>query len=350
MHMNRKIKVLIVEDSTVARMLLVQILSDDPQIEVIGTAKDGLDAIALLNTKSPDVILMDIHMPEMDGFETTRRIMETRPVPIVICSGSANLGEAVTSFRLMEAGAVACVEKPVGPQHTHFRERSSRLLESVKLMSEVKVVRRWPRRDPAAAKVSPAPLKRAVDLEMVGIGASTGGPPVLQMILTALPKNFPVPVLIVQHIAPGFLVGLTEWLNQTTGMKVHVAAYGMQTLPGHVYLAPDDFHLVVRPGGVLVLNKEMAVGGLRPSVGHLLQSLADVYGPRAVGVLLTGMGRDGAEALKSMRDRGAVTIVQDRETSVVYGMPGEAVALGAATHVLPAERIAGALATLAHPL
>jgi two-component system chemotaxis response regulator CheB len=249
----------------------------------------------------------------------------------------------------MEAGAVACVEKPVGPPHHDFQAQALQLRQTIKLMSEVKVIRRWPRREATAPKTPPTPLRKgAVRPEIIGMGASTGGPPVLQTILTALPKNFPLPILVVQHIAPGFLTGLAEWLNQTTGFKVHVAAYGTQAVAGHVYLAPDDFHLAVRPGGVLTLNKEMHENGLRPSVNQLFQSLAEVYGSRAVGILLTGMGKDGAAALKNMKDRGAITLVQDRESSVVHGMPGEAIALGAATYVLPADRIAPALATLVH--
>jgi two-component system chemotaxis response regulator CheB len=340
-----KIQVLVVEDSIAYQMLLVQILNGDPDIQVIGTAKNGVEAIELLKEKNPDLILMDIHMPEMDGFEATRRIMETRPIPIVICSASTTLKESVTGFRLMEAGAVACIEKPVGYEHRSFQAHVVDLRQTVKLMSEVKVVRRWPRREVPAVRPSP-PQQRPHKVEIIGMGASTGGPPVLQAILTELPKDFSVPILIVQHIAPGFLQGLVEWLNQTTGFKVHVAAYGIHPVAGHVYLAPDDFHLGVRPGGALALNKEAPEHGLRPSVGHLFRSLADRYGSSALGVLLTGMGKDGAEELGLMKDRGAVTIVQDRESSVVHGMPGEAIALGAAVHILSADKIAPAIVSL----
>ena len=343
----RKIKVLVVEDSDVVQMLLVHLLNSDPELQVIGTAKNGREALQFLTQKSPDVIVMDIEMPEMDGFEATRRIMETQPVPIVICTASSNPRETVTTFRSMEAGAVACVEKPLGKEQGDFEVMAAQLLQTVKLMSEVKVVRRGPRprRDSAApGSMPPSPVKRApAKVEAIGIGASTGGPPVLQTILTGLPKDFPAPLLVVQHIAAGFLGGLAEWLNQTTGFKVHIAAYGIQHLPGHVYLAPDDFHMAAGSGGRIVLNKEGPENGLRPSVAHLFRSLAEVYGPSAVGVLLTGMGRDGAEELRRMKDRGALTIAQDRATSVVHGMPGAAISLGAATYVLPADRIAPAL-------
>jgi two-component system, chemotaxis family, protein-glutamate methylesterase/glutaminase len=180
-------------------------------------------------------------------------------------------------------------------------------------------------------------------MRIVGIGASTGGPLVLQTILATLPKDFAAPILIVQHIARGFLPGMVEWLNQTTGLNVQIATHGVAALPGHAYIAPDDFHLGAASGGRMLLAREPQENGLRPAVSYLFRSLAEVCGANAVGVLLTGMGRDGAAELKLMRDRGAITIAQDRDSSVVHGMPGEAIALGAAVHVLPTERIAGAL-------
>jgi two-component system chemotaxis response regulator CheB len=345
-----KIKVLVVEDSSVVQAQLVHILNSDPQVTVSGTARNGIEALEQLNRHSPDVVLMDIEMPEMDGFEATRRIMETRPVPIVICCGSTNPRETITTFRVMEAGAVACIEKPVGSGSDRFAAMAAELLQTVKLMAEVKVVRRWPRlrRDTAGSEPAPPipPRQRLRRIEVIGIGASTGGPPVLQSIITGLPKDFAVPVLVVQHIAAGFLPALVEWLNQTTGFKVRVAEFGMEPLPGHVYFAPDDYHMSFAAGGHLRLTREPRENGLRPSVAHLFRSLAESCGAGAVGVLLTGMGKDGAEELKLMKDSGATTIVQDRETSVIHGMPGEAIALGAAMHVLPTERIAPMLVTL----
>ncbi len=290
---------------------------------------------------------MDIHMPGMDGFETTRRIMETQPVPIIICTATTNPREVATTFRVMEAGALACVEKPMSPEHADFDQAAAYIRETVKLMSEVKVVRRWARARLAPAS-APVPhsveLKGApVEVNVIGIGASTGGPQVLQEILASLPKGFPVPVLIVQHIAHGFLPGLAEWLNQTTGFQIQIGAYGVCPLPGHVYLAPDDFHMGVSLSGRILLTKEEPENGLRPAVSYLFRSLAETCGPAAMGVLLTGMGKDGAAELQLMRDKGAVTIAQDRESSVVHGMPGEAIRLGAATHVLPADKIADGL-------
>lgn len=336
-----RIKVLVAEDSTVTRMFLVHLLESDPRIRVIGAVPDGQAAIEFVRQTRPDVVLMDVHMPGVDGFEATRRIMESRPVPIVICSASANIRDVVVAFQAMEAGAIACVEKPLGGDDADFETLAAKLLETVRLMSEVKVVRRFARARPLAARAEQ--LRPQSEVRLIGIGASTGGPPVLQMILASLPKDFPAPVLVVQHIARGFLPGMAEWLNETTGLRIHVASYGTVPLPGHVYLAPDDLHMGIGAAGTIVLTREAPENHLRPAVSYLFRSLAGTLGANALGVLLTGMGSDGAAEMKLMKDRGATTIAQDRDSSAVHGMPGLAIALGGATHVLAADRIAAAL-------
>lgn len=338
-----EIKVLVVDDSAVTRMLLVHLLSAEPGMKVVGALEDGHAAVDFVAASRPDVVVMDIHMPGLDGFQATRRIMETTPVPIVICSATTDPTSVAITFRALEAGAVACVLKPVSREARDYATLSRGLLQTVRLMSEVKVVRRWPRRVPGGAA---ARNQTEQGVRLVGIGASTGGPQVLQTILASLPKEFPVPVIVVQHISPGFMPGLVEWLNQTTGRQVHVAAHGLVPVSGHVYLAPDDFHLEMHPAGRMMLSRDPPENGLRPAVSRLFQSLANGFGPAAIGVLLTGMGKDGAAELKLMRDRGAETIAQDLGTSVVHGMPGEAIAMGGASRVLPADRIADALVSL----
>lgn len=343
------IKVMVVEDSPVVREFLVYILRADPEIRVVGTANDGEQALEAVARARPDVITMDIHMPKMDGLEATRRIMETHPAPIVIVSGSADPHEVATTFDAMEAGALAIVRRPTGIGHPDHDASSAELVQTVKLMSEVKVVRRWPRvRREAPAPRPPAGRAEAAaaKVKVVAIGASTGGPPVLHTILAALPKDFPVPVLIVQHMASGFVRGFVEWLAQTSSLPVHLATHGETMLPGHVYVAPDEFQMKVDHGGRVVLAREAAENGLRPSVSCLFRSLAEVFGGAAVAGLLTGMGRDGAEELKLLRDRGAVTFAQDKDSSVVHGMPGEAIRLEAAMYVLPPDKIAAALTSL----
>jgi two-component system, chemotaxis family, protein-glutamate methylesterase/glutaminase len=341
------IKVLVVEDSPVIRGWLVHILQSDPELEVIGTASNGEHALQAVQRLRPDVITMDIHMPKMNGFEATRRIMETHPTPIVIVSGTVDSQEVSTTFRAMEAGALAVLSRPPGISHPGHETTAKELVQTVKLMSEVKVVRRWPRSVPRMASVSKLEIMRTTaDIRLVAIGTSTGGPMVLETLLSGLPKDFPVPVLIVQHMAPGFVHGFAEWLSQSSGFPVQVASDGEHLLPGHAYVAPDGVHMGTGPGGRVILSQDAPESGLRPAVSYLLRSVANVYGRNAIGVLLTGMGKDGAEALKRMKGTGAITIAQDEASSVVHGMPGEAIKLEAATYVLPPERMPAVLTDL----
>jgi two-component system chemotaxis response regulator CheB len=340
-----RVRVLVVEDSPVVRDFLTHILSLTPDLQVVGVAHDGEQAITMVREVRPDVITMDIHMPGMNGFEATRRIMETQATPIVIVSGSSTVGESVTAIRALAYGAVAIMPRPYGFGHPEFAESAARLVETVRLMAEVKVVRRWAQPGAkagagAAPRVSPAPVR--ADTRIVAIGASTGGPAAVVTILAALPKDLPFPVVLVQHICEGFTAGFAEWLGQTSGLPVHVAADGDVLLPGQVYVAPSGAHLGVSGSGRAQLSASPPENGVRPAVSHLFRSVATAFGRQAVAVLLTGMGRDGAEELKLIRDRGGLTIAQDRASSVIHGMPGEAIRLGGAVHVLAPEAI-GAL-------
>lgn len=352
------IKVLVVEDSPVVREFLVYILGSDSDIRVVGTAHDGEEALEAVRRYRPDVITMDIHMPKMDGLEATRRIMETEPIPIVIVSGSTDPHENTKTFRAMEAGALAVLARPAGIGHPDHETTAKELVQTVKLMSEVKVVRRWPqtRREPIlpsaaqalAGKQVRVPGKIPAKIKVIAMGASTGGPPVLHMILAMLPKDFPLPVLIVQHMATGFVTSFAEWLAQSSSLPVHVAMHGELILPGHVYIAPDECQMKVAHDGKIVLTKDGPENGLRPSVSYLFRSLATVYGGEAVAGLLTGMGRDGADELRLLKEKGAVTFAQDKDSSVVHGMPGEAIKLDAATFILAPDKIAAVLTSLAN--
>ena len=348
------IKVLVVDDSIVVRDFLAHILSSDPALSVVGTANNGEEAFAAVKLKKPDVITMDIRMPKMNGLEATRIIMEQHPTPIVIVSGSLGTEEAA-SFRAIEAGALAVLARPAGIGHADHEAAVKELVKTVKLMSEVKVVRRWPRaRQTEAQWATASPVETSPSLspsskKLVAIGASTGGPVALQRILSGLPKKYSLPVLIVQHIAAGFVQGFAQWLSQSSDFPVRVATHGELLLPGQAYVAPDGFHMVLQMDYRLGLDASAPENGLRPSVSALFRSVAHVLKQEAVGVLLTGMGRDGADELKLMREKGALTIVQDEETSVIHGMPGEAIKLDAAMHVLPPERIAAMLASLTSP-
>ena len=346
------INVLIVEDSPVVREFLIHILSADPDIRVIATAHDGEEALEAVRRHRPDVITMDIHMPKINGLEATRRIMETDPTPIVIVSGSADPNETAMMFRAMEAGALAVLMRPNGIGHPHYEATAKELVQTVKLMSEVKVVRRWPRARqhdaPAPRPVQTGHARAPARVRIVAIGASTGGPPVIQTILSALPKDFPAPVLIVQHITAGFVRGFVEWLAQSAALPIQLATHGELMRPGHVYIAPDEHQMKVVCGGKIVLTRDAPENGLRPSVSYLFRSIADNYGCDAVAGLLTGMGRDGAEELRLLKEKGAITFAQDKDSSVVHGMPGEAIKLDAATLVLPPDKIAVVLVNLAN--
>lgn len=341
------IKVFVVEDSAVARDLLTYVLSSDPQIEVIGTASSGEEAIAAVARLKPDVITMDIHLPGMNGIDATRKIMETQPTPIIIVSSSGNTSELASTFRVVDAGALAVLPRPNGFGHPEHETAVQELINHVKLMSEVKVVRRWARSPgpDADRRLQTKPAQKA-EIRLIAIGASTGGPVVLQTILAALPAGFPVPLVVVQHIAQGFVSGFATWLDQTTRCSVHVATDGESIQPGHVYLAPDNFQMAVSRNGRIVLSANDAENTLCPSVAHLFRSVADAYGASAVGVLLSGMGKDGAAELALMKQRGSITLAQDEASSVVHGMPGEAIKQGGATFVLPPERIAATLISL----
>ena len=345
------IRVLIAEDSPTAREYLVHIFSSDPAIKVIGTALNGAEAVKLAERLKPDVITMDIHMPVMDGLEATRKIMQTHPVPIVIVSGIWDPREVETTFRAIEAGALIVVQRPAGMGHPESERLKKELISKVKLMSEVKVVRRWgPSPKIKEEKKTESPtlsINARQDIGVVAIGASTGGPLALQKILSGLPPDFPVPVLIVQHIAAGFIQGMLDWLSETSGLRLHIAQEREKMLGGRAYFAPDGFYLGVDKSGGIKLQRRGSVGTTQPSVSHLFRTIAEVYRERSVGILLTGMGSDGAAELKIMREKGAITIIQDQESSIVFGMPGAARELGAAVVELPPEKIASALIYMA---
>lgn len=341
--MNEKIKVMVVDDSQVAREMLIHILDSDPKIQVIGTAINGEDAIEAIQHISPDVITMDIHMPKMGGYEATRLIMETLPVPIIIVTGSPNAKEVSMAMRAIEAGALAVIQKPGGIGGPDYQADAVNFIQMVKLMSEVKVVKRWTRRVRTEKALE---IETPFEIHLIAIGASTGGPPVLKTILSGLPENFPVPVLIVQHMTEGFIEGFARWLGETSSLPVHISIHNERILPGHVYLAPDGFQMRPDSFGRISLTRDEPVNNLRPSVSYLFRSVAQIYGKNSIGILLSGMGKDGAEELKMMKEIGAVTIAQDKESSVVYGMPGEAINLDAAKYVLPPEKIVDTLATL----
>lgn len=328
------IRVLVVDDSPTARALLVAILRRDPEIVVVGEGCTGREAVALTATLRPNLVLLDVHMPDMDGFAATKEIMTTTPTPIVLITGSTQPRDVEVAVLALRAGAVAVLTKPHGPSTPGHDEEANKLITTVKTMAPVRVVRQW-RREPR-----PHPVRPAGPGRIVTIATSTGGPTALQCVLEGLPGDFPVPILIVQHITPGFTDGFASWLNTVCDLRVKLAEQGESLRPQQVYLAPDGHHLGVSRGLAVALSDAAPIGGFRPSGTFLFESAARAYGPGAVGVILTGMGEDGVAGLRVLRQMGGRIIAQDEKTSVVNGMPGAAVAAGLPDLVLPLDAIA----------
>lgn len=340
------LKIMVVDDSRVARLLLSHIF-EKAGMQVIGLFSNAGDALASLEKEMPDAIVMDVEMPGINGLEATRTIMETRPLPIIIASSVLSSSDAEHIFRCLDAGALALVEKPVGVVHPDHARIERAIVRTVRTMAEVKVVRRWPAKV-RAQPVNPVPQPEMArrGFSVVVIGASTGGPNAIRAILEGLGPDFLLPVLIVQHMSDGFITGFAQWLTSVTGFPVSVARDGDRLLPGRAWLAPDGAHMTLAKGMKISLTDSLPENSARPSVSCLFRSVASVVGANAVGVLLTGMGTDGASGLKQLHDAGALTIAEHHSTAVVYGMPHAAVELGATDFLLTPLQISRLLSTL----
>ena len=334
---DRPTRVLVADDSELFRVLLSRIIGADPAFEVVAVAADGNAAARAARELRPDVITMDLNMPDADGFSGIARIMAETPTPILVLT--ANRAEVV-GFKALSLGALDLVEKPGAT--VDLDEYGAHLRSRLKLLAGVKVIRHLRGLRGQQAHL-PAGAARHTDL--VVIGASLGGPRALATLLRGLPPGFPAPLAIVQHIADGFTQGLAGWLQQESRLEVREARDGDLLQPGRALLAPSGAHLLVEEGAVR-LSDAAPVDTFKPSVTPLFTSAARSYGARACGVLLTGMGRDGAVGLKALRDAGGQTLAQDEATSAVFGMPKAAIELGAVGRVLALEDIPRALAGL----
>ena len=338
------------DDSAVLRQTTKLILESDPSLQVIGEASNGADAVAMARRLRPDVITMDVRMPKMDGMKAIEQIMAENPVPIIVVTSTDLDREMGLSSQLATLGAVSILQRPTGVAVPEFKPFTTKLIEQVKLMSTVKVVHRVRTARPALSETMtrmPMPLiKSSARTEIVAIGSSTGGPAALYKILATIPADFPMPIVIVQHISFGFVQGLAEWLGGACPLKVKVAQAGEKVQAGLVYLAPDGKHMQVDRLNRIALSSADPIGGHRPSVTALFQSIAASYGPAAVAAILTGMGADGAIGMKALGEAGAITIAQDEASCIVFGMPKEAIALGGIQQIVPLDRIAQTIQTL----
>jgi two-component system, chemotaxis family, protein-glutamate methylesterase/glutaminase len=348
-----RIRVLVVEDSPTVRQRLVEIVGSDPDLDLVGQAGDGMQAIEMCRRCRPDIITMDMMLPMMSGLAATEYIMAHCPTPILVVSASINRGELFKIYEALAAGAVDVLEKPLGTEREGVWER--RFLAMIKLAARIRVITH-PRgrlagrggRRMDGKETAPVRAKRNFDL--VAIGASTGGPGAIVEVLRGLPPAFRLPILIVLHINEPFGTAFADWLDGQTTRRVECATDGaaVSSVIGRVIVAPAGRHLLVREGR-MHLTAGAARHSCRPSVDVLFESVACEYGPRAAACLLTGMGKDGALGLLSIRQAGGLTIAQDERSSIVYGMPREAAVVGGAQYVLPLGDIAGRLAALDSP-
>ncbi|KAA0592457.1 response regulator [Azospirillum lipoferum] len=350
---------MVVEDSPVIQQLLSHVISADPRLEVAGIASTGEQALRMIERMAPDVVSLDIRLPGIDGFEVTSRIMRQNPLPIVVVA--SDVRDLDIPMRALQAGALAVVEKPGSMARADYQTVAHHLCTQLVIMSQVKVIRHrisargakpaaggggeTPAQDgrlPAEAVAADGRVRR---FRAVGLVASTGGPAALAKILKDMPADFPLPVFVVQHMGAPFMAGFASWLGTVSALPVRLAEAGLTPRPGMVYVAPGDRHLLA-DGATLRLSADPLVCGQRPSGEVLFQSMARAYGASGIGVLLTGMGEDGARGLVEMHRAGAYTIAEHASTAVIHSMPGTAVRLGGAVEELPLDRVAGRLLQL----
>ena len=344
------IRVLLVDDSLITLAILKRILASAAGIQVVGTATNGKEALELIPLLHPDVICTDLHMPVMDGLEFTRAVMERFPCPILVLSVSVQKEQTTNIFQLLEAGAIEVMAKPRGREVAGYELDALELISKIKILAGVVVIRRLWREPYPMAMAAPSknnlPAIEAAPPTIIGIGASTGGPQAFQEILSHLPGDFPAPLVCVQHISEGFMQGMAEWLAHKCQLKIVIATTGIRPQPGTVYFPREGTHLLLDSQGRLECSNAPPYDGHRPSISATFNSLARLYGKGAAGVLLTGMGRDGVDGMRAIAETGGVTIAQDEESSIIFGMPKEAIAAHAARYVLPLPKIAPALVKL----
>ncbi len=340
------IKVLIVDDSPVVREILRDWLEEQEDLNVVGEARDGIEAFDLVEKFSPNVVIMDILMPRMNGLEATEKIMGYYPTPILIFSSTVNNQEMNIAFEAISRGALDVMAKPNGLGKNSQPDKKE-FLKKIRILSRIPVIphpraKFQGRFHPAEQSAAQPGTAAHPKFDLLAIGASTGGPKAISDILKLFPEDFPVPIVIVQHIADSFIAGMASWLNRESKLTVKVAEQGERLRPATAYLAPARFHLTIR-NNIVELRDSGPVNNCKPSVDVLFASLAESFRNRVLAVLLTGMGSDGASGMKQIHERGGQTIVQDEASSIIFGMPASAIKLGGVDEVAPLQKIPDAI-------
>ena len=341
------VRVLVVDDSAVTREVLSALLNSDPEIRVIGQASTGAEAVDLTATLRPDLVMMDLMMPGMDGMEATRRIMARHPTPVLFLSSFFDREGTYSRADAIAAGALDVVEKPALMPDWRWHNAAGKLVQKVKSLSKVPVVAHiHGARKLLAQEESQLATFVGPAADIVAIGASSGGPRVIEALLSTLPSTYALGIVVVQHMTDGFATSMLRWLQERCALQIKVAQEGDAIVPRRVLFTPETSHMIVGIGGRVHLSDSEPVNGHRPSIDVTFQSVAKVYGARSAGVLLTGMGSDGAQGLLAIRRAGGVTLAQDEESSAIFGMPRAAIELGAAQQVLPPNGIIRSLNAL----
>lgn len=339
------IRVLVVDDSPTARALIVAILGDDARFRVVGEATNGAEAIEQVRALRPDLVSMDAQMPVVDGLEATKEIMRQTPTPIIIVSGTASTDVSL-ALNAIQAGALTVLSKPSDPLSPDFEWQRIQLVSMARAMAGVKVIRRAGASDLGTKRRGGLRGPSDGPIRLVAIGTSTGGPAALHRILLDLGRDLATPIVVVQHMSLGFMNGLADWLRANAGLKVSLASDGEPLVNGAVYLAPDGAHLGVTPDNRATLFKGAAIGGFRPAADYLFDSCGRAFGGSLLAVILTGMGQDGVDGLRTVKSRGGLVLAQDEATSVVFGMAQQAINAGVVDEVLPLDRIGGRISEI----
>lgn len=346
------INVLLVDDSPVALKILERLINSSSDTQVIATASNGQEALELIPKVKPNVICTDFHMKEMDGLALTQQVMTKHPIPMLIISNSVQEDDPRNIFKLLQAGAIDVFPKPISGENSDYERIKNQLITKIKILSGVSVFAKPLSRistsqslktdikpNYSSVSINPTIDKNFSAIQVITIGASTGGPKALHQIIAPLPKNFPVPIICTQHISPGFLEGLVSWLDSECKLKIKIAQSGEYPIPGTVHFAPDNYHLGLNSQGRFSYLHSAPVDGHCPSVTAMFESVTKFYKQGTVGVLLTGMGKDGARGMMAINQAGGITIAQNEKSCTVFGMPKEAIALGVVNYVLPLQEI-----------